>query len=199
MYPLKGRLVAYKDRPAYKVKYNRRDFLKCGVMAGLVSILPAPVYAARRLFQPLERSLHLYHLQTDKSLDILYCRQGKYLPEALAKINYFLRDHRTNEMIPIDKRLIDLLYDISKKLRADHPFHIISGYRSPSTNSYLRKCCSGVARNSLHMFGKAVDITLPNCKLSSLRHVAVEMRAGGVGYYPARNFIHVDVGRVRYW
>jgi uncharacterized protein YcbK (DUF882 family) len=183
----------------YKVTCNRRNILKCGILAGIASVLPVPVDAASRLLYPREKSLCLYNLHTDETLDIVYWRQGKYLPKALTKINYFLRDYRTDEVTSINKQLLDLLYSLHKRLKVDHPFTVISGYRSPATNSYLRKCSRGVAKNSLHMYGKAIDINLPECKLSSLRRAAVNLHAGGVGYYPASDFIHVDVGRVRFW
>jgi len=193
MYPLEN------DSQIYEGTYNRRSILKWGILAGIAGILPVPVDAASRLLYPREKSLYLYNLHTDESLDIVYWRKGKYLQDALHEINYFLRDYRTDEVTSINKRLLDLLHNLHKRLGTDHPFHVISGYRSPATNSYLRKCSRGVAKNSLHMYGKAIDINLPECKLSSLRQAALTLRAGGVGYYPAHDFIHVDVGRVRSW
>jgi uncharacterized protein YcbK (DUF882 family) len=110
-----------------------------------------------------------------------------------------MRDHRTGETKSIDPRLLDLLYAVKKRLGATQPFHIISGYRSPKTNAILRKNAGGVARKSLHIEGKAVDIRLPDAELSALRKVTMDLRGGGVGYYPKSDFIHVDLGLLRYW
>ena len=122
-----------------------------------------------------------------------------YLLEALADINNILRDHRTGEVRSIDTRLLDLLDAICKRLQSHQPFHIISGYRSAATNALLRKRGKGVARRSLHLEGKAVDIRLPGCDLSLLCHAAMSLKQGGVGYYRRSKFVHIDVGRVRYW
>jgi uncharacterized protein YcbK (DUF882 family) len=141
----------------------------------------------------------LYETHTKESVATVYWVDGTYLPEALTDINRVLRDFRTDEVKPIDTGLLDLVCAIRVRLKAQDPFHVISGYRSPKTNAMLRKNNRGVARKSLHQYGKAVDIRLPGCSLSLLRRVATELRAGGVGYYPRSNFIHVDVGQVRYW
>jgi uncharacterized protein YcbK (DUF882 family) len=138
-------------------------------------------------------------MHTAERLKTVYWLQGEYLPEALGDINYILRDYRTDEVKPIDPRLLDLLYAMSRKLRTRRPFHIVSGYRCPATNAMLRRYNKGVAKRSLHIQGKAVDFRLPGYTLASLRRVAVALRGGGVGYYPRSNFIHVDTGKVRYW
>jgi uncharacterized protein YcbK (DUF882 family) len=130
---------------------------------------------------------------------VVYCAKGRYLPGALADINHILRDHRTGEIKAIDIRLLDLLYALGLKLEDRGPFHVISGYRSPKTNAILRAHGQGVAKNSLHLQGKAVDIRLPGCDLSVLRHAAMNLKGGGVGYYPGPHFVHIDVGRVRHW
>jgi uncharacterized protein YcbK (DUF882 family) len=118
---------------------------------------------------------------------------------ALKNINHTLRDHRTDEIKSIDINLLNILYSVRKKLNISEPFHIISGYRSPETNEYLYKSSKGVAKKSLHMHGKAIDFRLPNISLPVLRRTAITLKAGGVGYYPCSNFIHIDVGRIRYW
>jgi uncharacterized protein YcbK (DUF882 family) len=117
----------------------------------------------------------------------------------LDDLNYILRDHRTGEIKPIATQLLDLIHALSEKLCARRPFHIISGYRCQATNDLLRRRGRGVARNSLHLQGKAVDIRLPGCDLSVLRESAMGLRGGGVGYYPRPSFVHVDIGTVRYW
>ena len=145
------------------------------------------------------RSLSFYHEHTQETLTIDYFKQGMYSKKALGKINYFLRDFRSGDIHPISTDLIDMLYVISRDLRISRPFHIISGYRSPLTNGLLRKKKRNVAKHSYHMFGKAVDIKLPGMRLDKLRHAAMKLKAGGVGYYPDSAFVHVDVGPIRYW
>ena len=128
-----------------------------------------------------------------------YWAEGKYIPGALAEINYALRDYRSGEVYPIAPKVLDLLHRIGRKLDTDCHFELYSGYRSPKTNAMLRQADSGVAAHSLHMGGEAVDITLPGRSLDQLHHAALAMKAGGVGFYPDANFLHVDVGRVRQW
>ncbi|HKQ10325.1 MAG TPA: DUF882 domain-containing protein [Rhizomicrobium sp.] len=128
-----------------------------------------------------------------------YWAEGKYIPGALAEINYALRDYRSGEVYPIAPKVLDLLHRIGRKLNTDCHFELYSGYRSPKTNAMLRRGDAGVAAHSLHMDGEAVDITLPGRSLDQLHHIALAMQAGGVGYYPDANFLHVDVGRVRQW
>ena len=129
----------------------------------------------------------------------MYWEKGIYLPEALQDINYVLRDHRTDEMHTIDPLTIDLMAALSRKLDARRPFEIISGYRSPQTNATLRKASGKVAKNSYHMKGMAVDLRLPGIRLKTLRKAALQLRMGGVGYYPKSNFVHIDSGTVRSW
>ena len=181
------------------VELSRRHFLKLGAFGLLSGLCPSPIFAKIRDFPLSEKSLSLYNLHTEESLDTVFWADGKYLDGPLSKIDYILRDHRTGETKSIDNRLLDLLYSIQKRMNVKQPFHIISGYRSPQTNSILRKNDRGVSGKSLHMLGKAVDIRMPDVELSSLRKVAMDLRVGGVGYYPSSDFIHVDLGRLRYW
>ena len=132
-------------------------------------------------------------------LKTIYWAQGSYISEALGEINHILRDSIANETKEIDATLLDLLFAIRTQLEFNEPFHIISGYRSASTNAFLRARSSGVADNSLHTVGKAIDIRTPGRDLHKLHKVARALQGGGVGYYPESNFIHVDIGRVRYW
>lgn len=178
---------------------NRRQFLKLGAAGVLVAALPGPAIAAVRRFSDPPRALSLYNTHTGETLRAVYRFRGRYLRESLDRINHVLRDHRTGEVKAIDPHLLDLLYALNKKLDARHPFHVISGYRSRQTNAMLRAKGRGVAGGSLHMEGKAIDISLPDCDVSVLHRVAVEQRWGGVGYYPGPGFVHIDVGRVRYW
>jgi uncharacterized protein YcbK (DUF882 family) len=149
---------------------------------------------------PPDRDLAFYNTHTAESADVEYCRSGCLVPESLRKINYILRDTRTGDIKDIDVSLLDLLNRLARKLETDEPFHVISGYRSPSTNEYLRTHGGGgVAAHSLHLVGKAIDIRVPGVKLRKLYKTAIGLRGGGVGIYPASNFVHVDVGRVRTW
>lgn len=149
------------------------------------------------------RALSFVHTHTAEKLAIEYCCDGRYDQAALDKLNYLLRDFRSGEVHPIDPKLFDLLHELAANLGADgEAFHVISGFRSPVTNAMLRQRggpSTGVATRSLHMVGKAIDIRLPGVKLKELRETAAALKRGGVGYYPASNFVHVDTGRVRYW
>jgi uncharacterized protein YcbK (DUF882 family) len=168
-------------------------------MAAVGGLMPAPLWAKKRPLVHSTRSLAFYNPHTFEILDIDYCVRGKYNEEALNEINYILRDYRTDEIFPIDTKLLDLLYVVSIKLNNREPFQVISGYRSPSTNAMLRKKSKMVAQNSLHLHGQAIDICLPKTSLKRLRNTVIGMNAGGVGYYPNPGFIHVDIGRIRYW
>jgi uncharacterized protein YcbK (DUF882 family) len=144
--------------------------------------------------------LRLYHTHTGEHLDIVYRHGDTYIPEALAKLDHFLRDHRTGEVHHFDPRLFDLLSDAAQAVgRADAEIHIICGFRAPASNEFLRTHTSGVAKNSLHMQAEAIDIRLPGTPTSKFRDAALALGRGGVGYYPASDFIHLDVGRVRRW
>ncbi|MDQ1316097.1 MAG: hypothetical protein QG662_2206, partial [Pseudomonadota bacterium] len=134
-----------------------------------------------------------------EKFDLPYWIQGDYVPEALAEINRVLRDHRTDQVAAIDTDLLDLLHRVNGTLGNSRPFQIISGYRSPASNQMLAGNSSGVAKRSLHMQGKAIDIRLPGIPLADLRRAGLNLQGGGVGYYPGSNFVHLDVGRVRTW
>ena len=178
---------------------DRRHFLKFGVPAAMTYLFPGPAIGALGRILAPKRTLSLYNTHTEESIDVCYYLQGRYQPMALKNINYILRDHRAGEIKSIDNDLLDLLYSIKMKLDTAEPFHIISGYRSPDTNEYLHRTHKGVAKNSLHMYGRAIDFRLPDISLSVLRRTAGALKAGGVGYYPRSNFIHIDVGPIRYW
>ncbi|UCH21093.1 MAG: DUF882 domain-containing protein [Deltaproteobacteria bacterium] len=182
-----------------KPRFDRRRFLQYGMITTVASLFPAPILAAvERVLTP-ERHLSFYNTHTSESLEICYYRQGYYCTTALARINYILRDHRTDEIKTIDIRLLDLLFDISATLQTRSPYHVISGYRSRASNKMLRRKSKKVAASSFHMRGMAIDIRLPGCLTSRLREIASDQQKGGVGYYPRSDFVHVDTGRVRYW
>jgi len=179
---------------------TRREVLKAGVGVGLGLLLPLPVFAYADGDLTTERCLSLHNLHTGEVLkEIPYRTPQGYQKDALDALNYLLRDYRTGELKEIDPQLFDLLYGVQNRLGTCAEFQVISGYRSPRTNELLRRRSRGVAKHSLHMLGKAIDIRLPGCDLSRLRAAAVAVKGGGVGYYPKSNFVHVDTGRVRYW
>ncbi|OGW24058.1 MAG: hypothetical protein A2X59_12435 [Nitrospirae bacterium GWC2_42_7] len=178
---------------------SRRDFLTDGLTVTAACFLPYKALAAvSDIFLP-EKALSFYNTHTGEDLKAVFWSDGAYLPQTLNEINHILRDHRTGEEKEIDTGLFELLFDLSQKLQSREPFHIISGYRSPQTNSTLNAASSGVARNSLHIKGMAIDVRLPGHELKTLKRAALDLRGGGVGYYPSSDFVHVDVGRVRYW
>ena len=149
---------------------------------------------------PAEYRLRLYHTHSQQHLDVVYRRGAEYDSDALSKLDAFLRDSRTGDIHHYDPRVFDLLSDLTAASgRADAEIDIICGYRSPLSNEFLRTHTSGVAKNSLHMQAEAIDIRLPGVKTSQLRDIALGLGRGGVGYYRASDFIHVDVGRVRRW
>ncbi len=182
------------------INLDRRRALKLIAFCGLtVFPLPRSIYADTHKFQQPGKSLSLYHPDTHEALDIVFWSHGNYISSALTDINYFLRDRRNNEVQPIDPRLLDLLSSIGNRFKDNEPFHVLSGYRSPQTNKMLRKFGKRASKTSYHLQGKAADVRIPGCRLSSLHRTAVRFRCGGVGYYPRFGFIHLDVGPIRYW
>jgi uncharacterized protein YcbK (DUF882 family) len=145
------------------------------------------------------RRVVIHNLHTDERVDAIYFDEGRYVPDALAAVNHVMRDFRTGDVHFMEPELLDLMNALSHKVESVQPFQIISGYRSPKTNAMLHERSAGVAVNSFHMRGMATDIRLPDVSLSNLHRAALEMQRGGVGYYPESDFIHVDVGPVRYW
>lgn len=182
------------------IHLDRRQLLKAGLVASAAVMLnPLPVWA-RYLQNSPERSLSLLNTHTGERIkSVVYWEKGIYIPDALKDINYILRDHRVDEVHSIDPITLDLMAAISRKLGASRPFEIVSGYRSPKTNALLARKSSGVAKKSYHMQGKAVDLRLPGVPLKTVRKAALNLRMGGVGYYPKSNFVHIDSGRVRSW
>lgn len=182
----------------------RRVFLKTAVLAALGAVggdVSAAVRSPRRGRNGDERRLSFYNTHTSESVDAVYWIAGAYVPAGLRMIDRVLRDHRTGAVHVMDRRLLDLLFTLRSTLETAKPFHIISGFRSPESNAYLRGLspASGVAKQSQHMLGRAIDIRVPGVALDRLRAAALAMQKGGVGFYPESNFVHVDVGRVRRW
>lgn len=145
------------------------------------------------------KMIALQNPHTGDKLRLTYFERGLYIEDALQEIDYVLRDYHTGAVHPIDPALLDQLYELKLRLGVSRPFNIISGYRSPETNASLRRHSDGVARNSLHMQGRAVDIRLDGMSARHIRDAALSMGRGGVGYYSASNFVHIDTGDVRTW
>ncbi|MBU0799400.1 MAG: DUF882 domain-containing protein [Alphaproteobacteria bacterium] len=162
---------------------------------------PMPVEAARLAMPDAGRFQIAFRNQhTGESFNGTYRVGNKYLPDAFKRINIVLRDFRRNEVYPIDPRVIDILYMVRAKTGSQGgTFEVLSGYRSPKTNAMLRKASGGVAKNSLHLTGQAIDIRMDGINTRKLNEVAKSLDAGGVGYYPRSNFVHLDTGRVRHW
>lgn len=184
---------------------SRRAFLT-SLAAGVPLLALAPASFASPLETTLaptatvaSRALHFAHTHTGERLEVEYFTQGRYVPDALATVNHFLRDFRTGDVHDIDAGLLDLLHTLTELTGTSKPFQVISGYRSPHTNTLLRQRSEGVAAGSLHMQGQAIDIRLADVPLPKLRSAALAVRRGGVGFYPASDFVHVDTGRVRTW
>jgi len=169
-------------------------------MTAVASALPA-LAMPRLLFadSPATRALSFVHTHTSERLQVAYFSGGQYLGDALAAVDQFLRDFRTGDVHAIDPGLLDLLHHLTGATGSARPFQVISGYRSPATNSALRARSEGVSAGSLHMKGQAIDVRLADVPLAKLRAAALGRRRGGVGYYPASDFVHVDTGRVRSW
>jgi uncharacterized protein YcbK (DUF882 family) len=144
--------------------------------------------------------LLLYNTHTGERIELVYRRGDQYIPGALAKLDYFLRDHRTGDVRHFDPRLYDILFDLASSIgKPSGEIDIVCGYRTSSTNESLRAHTTGVAKNSLHIQAEAIDLRMPGIDTLKLRKAALALRRGGVGYYPHSDFIHVDTGRVRQW
>ncbi|MGB5256233.1 MAG: DUF882 domain-containing protein [Woeseiaceae bacterium] len=147
------------------------------------------------------RQLSFYHTHTGKRLNVVYARDGAYIPSALDEINRFLFDFRTGDKAEMDPQLLDLIYDVRQALGSDGTYQVVSAYRSPKTNEMLRgrSASTGVAKKSQHLLGKAIDVRLEGVSTKQLRDTALALRRGGVGYYEASDFVHMDTGRPRSW
>jgi len=178
------------------MKLSRRDIIGLA-LAGSAATLAKPALAA--LTESGARRLAFHNLHTGESLVATYWSDGRYVANELRNIDRVLRDFRSGEIKPMDPRLMDLLHVLQKSLDTREPFQVISGYRSPHTNEMLRHASDGVAANSLHTVGQAIDIRVPGRRLADVRSAAITLRQGGVGYYPKSDFVHVDTGRVRIW
>jgi len=172
---------------------TRRALLAVGASAAALGLAPSALANEAR-------TLDLYHTHTRERLSVTYAENGRPIPDALEEISRFLADFRTGDVHPIDPRLLDALHRLRLRAGGKGVFEIISAYRSPKTNEMLRSTGGGgVAKRSLHMEGKAIDVRLRGVRTARLRAEALALGAGGVGYYPESDFVHVDTGRLRQW
>ena len=181
--------AASEDGPSTEVK----DPEFRAALAAALPVVPA-AYAT----QPYR--LRLHNLHTLEDIDLVYRVGDNYQPAAIASLNYFLRDHNTQDVKPYDPREFDLLHDILIRLgRSDATIDVVCGYRTQWTNELLRASSRGVAEHSQHILGHAIDIQIPGSSTTHIRDAALSLNEGGVGYYPVSHFVHVDVGAIRTW
>ncbi len=182
------------------VPSSRRFFLKASLLTALAFLLPDQALAGFSTEKQHSGRLNLYNIHTGERLSTIYRdRDGRHNPEAINELNRLLRCHYTDQEHPIDLHTLDFLDRVSSRLGRSKEIHVISGYRSPAYNDYLRSQGHQVAKQSLHLEGRALDIRLPGAELATLQHTALSLRLGGVGYYPGEDFVHIDSGRVRRW
>lgn len=177
---------------------TRRGFLRqtLGFAAGMCTV---GVARAQPDLPGSKRTLAFHNLHTSERLRCCYWSNGRYDHAALEDIAFVLRDFRTGDVESIDPQLLDLLAALRGKLSSSGEYNVISGYRSPKTNAMLRANSNGVAKRSFHMLGQAIDVRLDGTRVSALRRAAIQLKQGGVGYYPKSGFVHLDVGRPRAW
>jgi uncharacterized protein YcbK (DUF882 family) len=181
---------------------QHRKTLVAGLFAGLILLAASSLRAASddAPVNPEQYRLRLYHLHTGERIDVVYRIGDRYLPDAVAQLDRFLRDHRTGDEKDYDPKEFDLLHDLMARLgHSNGEIDIVCGYRTPWSNNYLREHGHGVALHSQHMEAKAIDIRIPGVSTAQVRDAALSMQRGGVGYYASSDFVHVDVGRVRRW
>ena len=190
---------------ASALSVSRRKFLGFGALAAgtlAVSSLTNPASAAifsRGTQFDGARKISFRNTHTGETFSGVYRVGDKYLPDAFDRINIVLRDFRSNELFPIDPRVMDIIFSVHQMTQKPEPYEVLSGYRCPKTNAGLRSNSEGVAKNSLHMTGQAIDLRLPGYSTKQMRNLAVSLKAGGVGYYPKSDFVHMDTGDVRTW
>lgn len=177
---------------------DRRNFLK----TALISTISLPNIILGKDIDFNQKKLYLYNINTGESFNEIVYEQGNYNLEALVELTKFLRDFRTNDLYPIDINLADYIFEMQKASGKKVPLLIQSGYRSPKTNEYLASLGHKVAKESFHMKGKAIDIALDKrtrVSLNNLKDISLDLKLGGIGYYPEDQFIHLDTGNFRYW
>lgn len=179
---------------------SRRSFLKTSLLTSLGLLLPGETLASISTKKLPTGRLHLYNIHTSERVSTTYRdHKGRYIPQAIKELNWLLRCHYTDQQHPIDLHTLDFLGLVSSRLGSNNEIHVISGYRSPEYNDHLLSLGRKVAKHSLHMEGRAIDIRIPGTNLSALKRAALSFRLGGVGYYPSADFVHIDSGKFRAW
>jgi uncharacterized protein YcbK (DUF882 family) len=184
-------------------QFNSLCLSKAGYQIGLTTLLliagAGSVHDATALNET--RTLSFHHTHSNEDLTVTFKREGRYDEEALKKLNYFLRDWRSQDQTTMDRHLFDILWEVYRDVDGRKPIQIISAYRSPATNSMLRRRSSGVARFSQHMLGHAMDFFIPEIPLDQIRAAGLRLQRGGVGFYPTSGspFVHLDTGSIRHW
>ncbi len=182
------------------MNWNRRRLLLSGALAGIAGRWPLASAAQTQVpGEGDEKHIALDNLHTGERLEVQYMKAGAYDPAALGKLEVLLRDFRNDGRHPIDPKLIDYLVDVAQAVGREPKFSVISGYRSPQTNEKLHEKSSGVAQHSLHMQGRAIDVRMAGVDCADLAAKAIALKRGGVGYYRASNFVHLDTGAFRTW
>lgn len=180
--------------------WTRRSFLKASLASAFL-LVGKPAWAQDLIVPPVpEGRLALYNTHTSERLDVTYRdSSGQYDPDALNALNHLLRCHYTNRATEMDVRVIEFVNAVDKQLGGDNEIHVISGFRSPEYNRLLVRKRRGVARHSLHLAGKAIDFRIPGVSPNLIKKTALDLKYGGVGYYPRRRFVHLDSGTFRHW
>jgi uncharacterized protein YcbK (DUF882 family) len=184
------------------MRISRRALLARTTAGALAAapLLPALAMRAPQAAREGDASrIAFVNLHTGERADVVVAEGGELVRDALAEIDHVLRDHRSGDVHPIDTALVEQLIALRALLGTRQPYHVISGYRSPATNAMLAEASGGVARNSMHVLGRAIDIRVPGIDLREVQRAALAMGAGGVGYYARSQFVHLDTGRVRRW
>jgi uncharacterized protein YcbK (DUF882 family) len=194
--------MALKRRQIAALAAVAAVFLATNPTSNAANVRRASASSAVSTSQPEQYHLRMHHLHTGEDIDIVYRVGDTYIPAALDQLNYFLRDHRTQDSSSYDPKEFDLLHALMASLhRPNGIIDIVCGYRTPESNEFLRtrSADTGVAEHSQHMLAKAIDIRVPGISTRALRNAALALHAGGVGFYPVSQFVHVDVGPVRTW
>ncbi len=191
--------TAYSGRAGYRAPATLR-----GTRFGAVPVMPS-LYAPplEKLPPPPDdgspRTLSFHSVNAQESITVTYWRNGRYVQSEIDRLNNFLRDSRNGDLVQMDPQLFDVLWHVQRNLGTDAPYQVLSAYRSPQTNAWLASSRRGVAWDSLHMRGQAIDVKLPGRSAYQIRQTARALGLGGVGYYPRSGFVHLDTGPVRYW
>lgn len=191
-------LSAHSSKPAPAGTLSRRSFLTRSSMAAVGALLLPSTQSVASMLST-ERTLSFHNVHTDEELTIRCCPEKDYDRETRLRFSSLLRDHHADEVREMDAGLIDIFFALSAFTGSNGTFKILSGYRSPETNSWLRRFSHGVAEHSMHIEGKAVDIRMDDLSTREIRQAGMALAMGGVGYYPRSDFVHLDTGRIRHW